>query len=40
LLSEAQVPQPARPSVMSQQLKSCTPQARGSIAAALPQPAL
>ena len=30
-------PQPARPSVMSQQLKSRTRQARGSTAAALPQ---
>ena len=37
LFSEAQVPQPARPSVMSQQLKSCTRQARGSTAAARPQ---
>src|SRR5450755_152447 len=38
--SEAQLPQPARPSVMSQQLKSCTRQARGSTAAVLPRPAL
>jgi hypothetical protein len=37
LFSEAQVPQPARPSVMSQQLKSCTRQARGSTAAATTQ---
>jgi len=37
LFSEAPVPQPARPSVMSQQLKSRTRQARGSTAAALLQ---
>jgi hypothetical protein len=35
--SEAPAPQPARPSVMSQQLKSRTRQVRGSTAAALPQ---
>jgi hypothetical protein len=36
-LSEAPVSQPARPSVMSQPLKSHTRQARGSTAAALPR---
>src|SRR3981189_51666 len=37
LLAEEPGPQPARPSVMSQQLKSRIRQARGSTAAALPQ---
>jgi hypothetical protein len=37
LLSEAPVPRPARPSVMSRHLKSRTRQAQGSTAAALPQ---
>jgi hypothetical protein len=36
LFSEAPVPQPARPSVMSQQLKSHSRRARGSTTSALP----
>jgi len=40
LPSDAPVPQPVRPSVMNQELKSRIRQERGSIAAALPQPAL
>jgi hypothetical protein len=36
LFSEAQLPEPARPSVMSQHLKSRTRQARGPTATALP----
>ena len=40
LFSEAPVPQPARPSEMSRQLKSRTRQARGPTAAAQPQPTM